>query len=142
MNLRKFQILAIGFISGMIGLVTISCTGTATDSNSTDVGVSTVSCNELLSGTGMTTLNWTPPTENTDNSPLSTTSDPALEGYVIYFGAASGAMACSINLANPAATNYPMTSLMTNTEYAFAITTYNSAGVESDISNIVLKTVN
>jgi hypothetical protein len=137
MNLRKFQILAIGFISGMIGLATISCTGTADVSNVTGSSPSTISCNKLLSGTGMTTLNWTPPNQNSDDSELTD-----LAGFIVYFGPAAGAMTCSVIVDNPAATDYPMTNLMTNTEYAFAITAYNSTGVESDISNIILKMVN
>ena len=140
MNLRKFHILAIGCLSGMISLATTSCTGTA-DSTGT-VTIPTATCEKLTSSTGMTTLNWTPPTQNTDNSALSTASNPALAGYIIYFGPTSGATACSINVEDPDATGYPITNLLTNTEYTFAVTAYNSDGVESDLSNIVIKTVN
>lgn len=141
MNLRKSHILAIGCISGMIGLATTSCTGTA-DSSSGTVAIPTVTCEKLTSSIGITTLNWTPPTQNTDDSALSTASDPALAGYIIYFRPTSGATACSINVEDPAATGYPITNLLTNTEYAFSVTAYNSDGVESDLSNIVIKTVN
>jgi len=87
-------------------------------------------------GTGSATLSWTPPTQNTDGSALTD-----LAGYVIYYGLSATNMPNQIPLGNPGLATYVVDGLTPNT-YSFAITAKNGAGIESDKSNVAVKTVN
>ena len=51
--------------------------------------------------TGSATLSWTPPTTNTDGSPLTN-----LAGYKIYWGTSQGTYPNSVTLNNPGLTSY------------------------------------
>jgi hypothetical protein len=84
------------------------------------------------SGTGVVTLSWDAPTNNTDGSSLTD-----LAGYKIYYGPSSGNYTNSFNVGN--STSYTLNNLTTGTYY-FAITAYNVAGYESTFSNEVSKT--
>ena len=94
-----------------------------------------VSCRESVTanqvGTSSTTLSWTPPTQNSDGSPLTD-----LAGYKIYYGNESGNYRTSIHIDNPGIAIYVVEYLRPNT-YFFVITAINSSGVESQFSNEV-----
>ena len=80
-------------------------------------------------------LSWTPPTMNTDGSPLTD-----LNGYVIYYGTSPDTLDMTIPLNNPGISSYLVEGLA-NTTYYFAIATVNSAGLESDLSNTAVPMV-
>ena len=84
---------------------------------------------------GSTTLNWTPPTQNTDGSPLTN-----LAGFKIYYGTSSGNYPNQITINNPGVTTFVVDNLTPNTWY-FVTTAFNSSGVESDVSNVSTKTI-
>ncbi|MCW8854871.1 MAG: fibronectin type III domain-containing protein, partial [Gammaproteobacteria bacterium] len=84
--------------------------------------------------TGVVTLSWTPPTENTDESTLTD-----LSGYKIYYGLSENSLTNSITINNIGLTSYVIENINTNTTYYFSITSINSLNVESDYSNIVSK---
>jgi Putative Ig domain len=77
------------------------------------------------------TLDWVPPTENTDFSALTD-----LAGYRIYYGAKPTSLNQRIQVANPGLTRYVVDNLNTGTWY-FALTAYNRAGRESALSGII-----
>ncbi len=85
---------------------------------------------------GSATLYWTPPTQNTDGSDLMD-----LAGFKIYYGTASGNYPNQITINNPGVTTYVVDNLSANTWY-FVSTAFNSSGVESDVSNVAIKTIN
>jgi hypothetical protein len=115
----------------LIALLLPSCSGGGGDS-----GGQTSTGDYHVTGTGSTTLSWDPPTQNSDNSSLAD-----LAGYVIYFGPASGSLDHSINVTDPGATSYVVENLQVNSSYMFAIAAINSNGVESDLSNIIVRTI-
>ncbi len=82
---------------------------------------------------GSAQLSWTPPTANTDGTPLTD-----LAGYKVYYGTASGKYSQSVNAGN--VTTYTVPNLTDGTTYYFATTAYNTAGAESGYSNEVSKT--
>lgn len=84
---------------------------------------------------GTATLSWVPPTTNIDGSPLTD-----LAGYKVYWGASQGSYANSITLDNPGLSSYVVEQLTPATWY-FAVTSFNSAGVESALSSPASKTV-
>jgi hypothetical protein len=86
-------------------------------------------------GTGSATLSWTPPTENTDGSPVTD-----LAGYHILYGTSAGALTTTITVANAAETSYVVGGLAPGTYY-FAVVAYNSAGMDSSKSNVGSKTI-
>ena len=98
-----------------------------------------VSCRESLTvnqvGIGSTTLSWTPPTQNSDGSPLTD-----LAGYKIYYGNESGNYHTSIHIDNPGIAIYVVENLTPNIYY-FVLTAINSSGVERQFSNEVSKLV-
>ena len=98
-----------------------------------------VSCAESVTvnhvGIGSTTLSWTPPTQNSDGSPLTD-----LSGYKIYYGNESGNYHTSIHIDNPGIAIYVVENLTPNIYY-FVLTAINSSGVESQFSNEVGKLV-
>jgi hypothetical protein len=84
---------------------------------------------------GSATLSWTPPTQNTDGSPLTN-----LAGYRVYWGTSATSLTSSVTLNNAGLTAYVAESLAPGTYY-FAVTAVNSLGVESARSNTGTKTI-
>jgi hypothetical protein len=85
--------------------------------------------------TGSATLMWTPPTQNTDGSPLTN-----LVGYKIYWGTSQSDLTNSVTLNNAGLSSYVVEQLTPATWY-FAVTAINSTGIESTFSNGASKRV-
>jgi hypothetical protein len=101
----------------------------------TTVSLPAFSVTVLAVASGSATLSWTPPTQNTDGSPLTN-----LAGYRIYWGTAPGNYTSSVTLTNPGLSSYVVSSLAPGTYY-FVVTARNSTGVESVLSNMASKTI-
>jgi len=84
---------------------------------------------------GSVTLTWTPPTQNTDGSPLTD-----LAGYRIYWGNGGGVYPQSVTIDNPGVSSYVVENLPPG-DYEFVATAINSVGVESGFSNPATRTV-
>lgn len=84
---------------------------------------------------GSVTLNWQPPTENTDGTPLTD-----LAGYRIYYGVDPQDTSNVIVLSNPSLTTYVVENLTPSTWY-FIATSFNSSGVESPPSSPVSRDI-
>jgi hypothetical protein len=95
----------------------------------------TIAVQSVQVGTGSATISWTPPTSNTDNSPLTN-----LGGYRIYYGTNSSNLTQVLNLPNPGISSGVVENLAPGTWY-FAVTSYNSSNVESERSNVTSKTI-
>lgn len=85
--------------------------------------------------TGTAQLRWTPPTQNTDGTPLTD-----LAGYRIHYGTSSTALTQTVQIASPGATSYTIGNLASGTHH-FAVRAYVSSGAESALSSIASKTV-
>lgn len=81
------------------------------------------------------TVNWTPPTENTDGTALTD-----LSGYKIHYGTESKKYTTTVTVSNPGLATYVIASLPPGTYY-FAVTAYNAAGTESPLSSEATATV-
>jgi hypothetical protein len=81
--------------------------------------------------TGTATLDWTPPTQNSDGSVLTN-----LAGYTVYYGTSPDSLTESVKVTNPGLTAYTLSNLPAGTWY-FAVTSYSAAGVESSRSGVV-----
>ncbi len=86
--------------------------------------------------TGSASLSWTAPTTNNDGSPLTD-----LAGYHIYYGASADLLTSQIDVVGSSTTSYVVNNLVSGTWY-FAVTAFNSVGLESDLSNTGSKTIN
>ena len=84
--------------------------------------------------TGSASLVWTPPTTNTDGSPLTN-----LAGYVVYHGLSPTSLPDNRTLQGQA-TGYVWDALPVGTHY-FAVTAVNTASVESVFSNLANKDI-
>lgn len=85
--------------------------------------------------TGSATLSWTPPTSNTDGSPLND-----LAGYRVYWGTSPTNLSNSVTVPNPGLATYVVGQL-TPAQWHFAVTAYTATGNESGYSNVASKTV-
>ena len=85
---------------------------------------------------GLVTLSWTAPTQNTDGSALTN-----LAGYRVYYGNNATNLSQQIAIASPATTTAAIENLAPGTWY-FAMADYNSAGVESARTATVTQVVN
>jgi hypothetical protein len=108
---------------------TSGTTTTVASSNKTTTPVKTTTTN------GVATLDWMPPTENSDGSVLTN-----LAGYTVYYGTSPDSLTQSIKVTNPGLTAYTVTNLPSGTWY-FAVTSYSSAGVESTRTGTVSTTI-
>jgi Fibronectin type III domain/Viral BACON domain len=100
------------------GNISVPVTLTVTSSGTT---TSTSSSSNTAS------LSWNPPTST------------SLAGYKVYVGTSSGVYGSSINVGN--VTSYAVSNLGVGTTYYFAVTAYNTSGVESGFSNEVSKSI-
>ncbi len=92
--------------------------------------------NVTATATGAATLSWTPPTSNTDGSPLTN-----LSGYRIYYGTSRTSLTQTVQINNPGISSYVVESLSPATYY-FALRSLTSSGTESALSSVGSKTVN
>jgi hypothetical protein len=130
--------------------------------NSSNTGVSTISTSGLAAGaaggtvtitatsgsisgtatltvtavttTGSATLSWAAPATNTDGTALTD-----LAGYKIYYGTASSNYTTVINVGNML--SYTINNLASGHTYYFAVTAYDSTGLESGYSAEASKTL-
>jgi hypothetical protein len=77
---------------------------------------------------GQLTVTWSPPTRNTDGTPLKN-----LAGYTLLFGTASKTYSTAISIDDPTATRYVVGGLSPGTYY-FALSAINSTGRHSVLS--------
>jgi hypothetical protein len=113
---------------GIYGNITITAnngSGTITLGPFSISVVATNSASILRTGSGTATLVWDIPVVNTDGSTL-----VDLAGYKIYFGNSDSDLSQVIDVANATTTSFVVDKLGSGTYY-FAISAYNSAGVES-----------
>ena len=89
----------------------------------------------VATASGSATLSWTPPTQNSDGTPLSD-----LASYRVYFGMSSGTYPNSITVSNPGLASLVVDQLTPATWY-FVVTAVNGNGAESAFSNVATKTV-
>lgn len=106
------------------------------DDGATHTDNVTVTVNPAPQTSGIATLSWAAPIENTDSSELTD-----LAGYKVYYGESADSLDETILIEDPATTAWVLESLNANTTYYFAVTAVNSLGVESDFSEIVSKTI-
>jgi hypothetical protein len=109
-------------------------TGTASQSP-TGSGSSGIS-NPPTASSGNVTINWDPPTQNTNGSPLTN-----LAGFKIHYGTASQKYTQTITVSNPGLVTYVIANLSPG-KYYFAVTAYSAAGTESPLSSEVSTKVN
>lgn len=84
---------------------------------------------------GVATLDWMPPTENSDGTTLTN-----LAGYTVYYGSSPSDLTQSVKVTNPGLTAYTVTGLTSGTWY-FAVTSYSADGVESSRTGTVSTTI-
>ena len=89
----------------------------------------TVAVNQIA--TGNITVDWTPPTQNSDGTLLTN-----LAGYRVHYGTSPERMTQSINVTNPGVTSYVVDNLGPGTWY-FAVTSYTVGGTESVLSGVI-----
>jgi hypothetical protein len=92
-----------------------------------------IAVNQVSNGTA--TVNWTPPTDNSNGTTLTN-----LAGYQIHYGTTSTNLAQMIQVANAGLTSYTLTNLTSGTWY-FAVTAYTSTGMQSSMSNVASKKI-
>jgi hypothetical protein len=103
---------------------------TVTDgSNTARIGPFTVQV--LEDGAEIIELAWRQPLQNEDGTPLTD-----LAGYVIRYGEELGRYSSRIDIPNAGITRYVITGLAKGTYY-FVLSSYNSTGFESDLSDPV-----
>ena len=110
-----------------------STSGSSTTSGSTTSGSTPPST--PVAGTSVT-LGWVAPTQNNNGSPITD-----LAGYKIHYGVTSQDYTKVVAVSNPSLSRYVLDSLESGT-YFFAITAYNSKGIESTLSGEISATLN
>jgi hypothetical protein len=86
-------------------------------------------------GNGSSTVSWTKPTKNSDDSTLTN-----LAGFKVMFGNSASALTQSKAVNDANATSTTVAALASGTWY-FAVRAVNTDGVESDNSTVVSKTI-
>jgi hypothetical protein len=90
---------------------------------------------EQIAAPAAVTLQWQPPTQNTDDSPLTN-----LAGYHVYYGTSAQALTFKVTVANPGISSYVVENLARGTWY-FAVAGYNANGVEGELSGVASRSV-
>ena len=114
-----------------------TATPPAADSSTTTVPTSTKATTpvKIVTTNGVATLDWMPPTSNSDGSALTN-----LAGYTVYYGTSPNDLSQSIKVSNPGLASYAVTGLNSGTWY-FAVTSYSSDGVESSRTTTISTTI-
>jgi hypothetical protein len=81
--------------------------------------------------TGSATLDWVPPTQNSDGTTLTN-----LAGYYVYSGTSPDNLTESVKVTNPGLSAFTVSNLTSGTWY-FAVSSYSSSGVESTRTGVI-----
>ena len=87
-------------------------------------------------GNGTALVSWVPPTQNSDGSSLAD-----LAGFKIYYGTFPGDYDETVTISNPGLSSFLIENLG-NSDWFFAMTAFNSSGIESVYSTEASKTIN
>lgn len=85
--------------------------------------------------TGTAQLSWNAPTTRTDGSPIEN-----LAGYRIKYGISPDELPCLVEIRDPKVTTWQVTGLPPGTWY-FAVASFDSGFVESDLTEVVSKRI-
>jgi hypothetical protein len=85
--------------------------------------------------TGVASLSWTPPTQNTDGSSLVN-----LAGYRIYYGSSASSLTQVVDVNSAGIVDYVIENLGSGSHY-FAVKAFASNGAESELSAVASKTI-
>jgi hypothetical protein len=110
--------------------ITITAEDTAGETTSKSIAV-----NRESGENGSATLAWDAPTTRVDGTPLTN-----LAGYKIFYGRMSGIYDYEIEVNSPGVSTYVVEDLVSGDWY-FALAAYDSAGLESDRSNEVVREI-
>jgi hypothetical protein len=102
---------------------------------SATASLSPFSIHVVGTATGSMTLTWNPPTQNTDGTALTD-----LAGYRVHWGTSQDDYSSNVTIDDPGLSSYVVDQLTPATWY-FSLTAINSAGAQSDHSNVTTKTV-
>ncbi len=125
----------------MMALPLALLSGCGWDSSSASTDTSSVTPSAMGPNTSPTaavaslTISWLAPDTNVNGSALTD-----LAGYRIHYGTSATALNQEIDVPTIGVTDYVVEDLNSNATYYFAISSYNSAGVESQYSPIVSAT--
>jgi hypothetical protein len=108
---------------------------TATDPAGNTANLSFTLTVSASAPTGVASLSWNQPTQNTDGTPLTD-----LAGYRVYHGLSANALNDVVELTGGNSTSHSFNALSSGTHY-FAVSAFNSAGVESALSGVGSKLV-
>ncbi len=120
---------ASGDVGTSSGIVISVSDGTAS------VSLPAFSIQVVQSASGTATITWLPPTTNTDGTPLTN-----LAGFRVAYGHAANDLDQEVALNNPGLATYTLSDL-TSGQWFFAVYAVNTAGTESDVSNVASKTI-
>ena len=112
-----------------------SGTGSSGSGSGVSVSTGTKVTTPIKTVNGVATLDWMPPTENSDGTQLTN-----LAGYTVYYGTSSSDLSQSVKVSNPGLASYTVTGLTSGTWY-FAVTSYSADGVESTRTSTVSTTI-
>jgi hypothetical protein len=107
---------------------TIPASSTSTSST---VGTVARTTTPVKTVNGVATLDWLPPTENSDGSVLTN-----LAGYTVYYGTSPDNLSQTVKVTNAGLTAYAVTGLTSGMWY-FAVTSYSADGIESSRTTTV-----
>jgi len=86
------------------------------------------------SGNGQVNLSWIAPSTRTDGSYIPVSN---LGGYRVYMGTSRNALDQIVELRDGGMTSYTVKNLPAGGSYYFAISVYDSDGLESDLSEVI-----
>lgn len=113
-----------------------TATASTTAAASATAATADAASNLPTPSTNAVTINWMPPTENTDGTPLTD-----LSGYDIYYGTSSGNYTQTITVSNPGIATYVVDNLSPGTYY-FSVAAVGSDGAQSPLAPEISATVN
>jgi len=114
---------------------TVADTGSTTTTGGSSTTTPPPTTSTTTSSTAVT-LGWVAPTQNSNGTPITD-----LAGYKIHYGTVSQDYTQVVSITNPSLSRYVLDSLASGTYY-FAISSYNSQGVESPLSGEITASLN
>lgn len=114
-----------------------SFTSSNADSSQTGSNTGSNTGSTEPTGNSKATISWSIPSARESGAGLSMGE---IAGYKIFYGSTQGSLYSVIDVANASTTSYELTNLVSSTKYYFQITAYDINSIESEKSNIIIRT--